>query len=100
MRHHDGGDADPTLEFAHLPAQVHAYLAWLANTGAFADARFSVQCDAGLTAGPRDPRRGVTILLSFQPAGVAEPLSLTLHQTASGCRVATSAFPPSVAQCA
>lgn len=83
-----------------IQAQVHAYMAWLAGTGAFAGERFAVQCDAGLHAGPRDPRRGITILLSFQPAGAVEPLSLTLHQTASGCRVTTSAFPPSVAQCA
>lgn len=83
-----------------IQAQVHAYMAWLADSGAFAGDRYSVQCDADLHAGPRDPRRGVTILLSFQPAGAAEPLALTLQQTASGCRVRTSAFAPTVARCA
>jgi hypothetical protein len=83
-----------------IHAQVHAYMAWLAETGAFADARFAVRCDAGLHSRPTDPRRGITILLTFQPAGAGETLSLTLHQTVAGCRVAASAFPPSMAQCA
>lgn len=84
-----------------IQAQVHAFMSWLADAGAFAGERFAVRCDADLHAGPRDPRRGITILLAFQPAGADEPISLTLHQTVSGCRVTTSAFPPSgVARCA
>lgn len=80
-----------------IRSQVHAYLSWLADSGAFADHDFTVECDAGLHPGPRDPRRGVTILLAFRPAGADERLSLTLHQSASGCRVTTSAFPPAAA---
>jgi hypothetical protein len=83
-----------------INAQVHAYLSSLADAGAFAGDHFVVQCDAGLHAGPNDPERGVTILLAFRPAGVDEAISLTLHQTVSGCRVATTAFAPSLANCA
>jgi len=75
-----------------IRSQVHAYLSWLAASGAFADEQFAVDCDAGLHPGPRDPRQGVTVLLSFRPAGAAERLSLTLHQAVGGCRVAISAF--------
>lgn len=83
-----------------IHAQVHAYMSWLSEAGAFADDRFVVQCDAGLHARPQNPHRGVTILLAFHPAGADETLSLTLHQTASGCRVTSTAFAPSMAQCA
>ncbi|MGH8194791.1 MAG: hypothetical protein ACREQ8_10375 [Woeseiaceae bacterium] len=82
-----------------IHAQVHSYMAWLAGAGAFADNRFVIQCDALHTAAA-DPRRGVTILLAFQPVGAGEVVSLTLQQTVSGCRVSTTAFAPSIAQCA
>lgn len=87
-------EADGVRVAERVQAQVHAYMAWLADSCAFADDRFAVHCEAG-----REPR-GVTILLTFQPAGADEALTLSLHQTAAGCRVATSAFPPSMAQCA
>ena len=83
-----------------IQAQVHAYLSSLADAGAFAGDRFIVQCDAGLHNSPNHPARGVTILLAFHPAGAADAVSLTLHQTVSGCRVATTAFAPSLANCA
>jgi hypothetical protein len=41
-----------------------------------------------------NPDKGITLLLAFHPAGSAETISLTLHQTASGMRVATTAFAP------
>jgi phage tail sheath protein FI len=82
-----------------LQAQVHSYMSGLAEAGAFANARFAVQCDAALH-GAADPRRGITILLAFHPAGAGESVSLTLHHTVSGCRVSTTAFAPSMAQCA
>jgi hypothetical protein len=47
-----------------------------------------------------DPRRGITILLAFRPAGAQQAISLTLHQTVSGCRVTTTAFAPVHALCA
>jgi hypothetical protein len=83
-----------------IHAQVHAYLSCLADAGAFAGDRFVVQCDAGLHAQPNNRERGVTILLAFRPAGADDAISLTLHQTVSGCRVVTSAFAPSLAHCA
>jgi hypothetical protein len=78
-----------------IHAQVHAYLSCLADAGAFADDRFVIQCDAGLHAQENHPERGVTVLLSFRPVGANDAVTLTLHQTVSGCRVATTAFAPS-----
>lgn len=83
-----------------IHAQVHAYLSCLADAGAFADDHFVIQCDAGVHAQPNSPERGVTILLAFRPAGAEDAIALTLHQTVSGCRVATTAFAPSLAHCA
>ncbi len=87
-------EADTPRRAARVHAQVHAYLAGLAQSGAFADDRFTVHCDTGRQ------QRGVTILLTFQPAGADEALTLSLHQDAAGCRVTSSAFPPSIARCA
>ena len=83
-----------------IHAQVHAYMVSLADAGAFEDDHFMVQCDAGLHTHPIDPHRGVTMLLEFHPSGSDEAVSLTLHQTTSGCRVATTAFAPATAKCA
>ena len=83
-----------------IQSQVHAYLSCLADAGAFAADDFIVQCDAGLHNGLNHPERGVTVLLRFRPAGAADAVSMTLHQTVSGCRVATTAFAPSLAHCA
>jgi hypothetical protein len=79
---------------------VHAYMSSLADAGAFADDMFVVQCDAGLHSSPVNKDRGVTVLLAFHPAGADEPVSLTLHQTMAGCRVATTAFAPVFDECA
>ena len=68
--------------------QVQTYLSCLADLGAFASESYIVECDAAA--------RGVTILLVFQPIACDEPVSLTLHQTASGCRVGSTAFAPSL----
>ncbi len=70
----------------HVRGQVQTYLSCLADLGAFAHERFIVDCAAGA--------RGITMLLVFQPACCDEPVSLTLHQTASGCRVGSTAFAP------
>lgn len=83
-----------------IQAQIHAYLSSLADAGAFADDQFHVQCDAGLHTDVTNPQRGVTILLAFQPAGARQAVSLTLHQTLTGCRVAATAFAPAMARCA
>ena len=79
---------------------VHAYMSSLADSGAFTDDMFVVQCDAGLHSSPVNKNRGVTVLLAFHPAGSDETVSLTLHQTMSGCRVATTAFAPVIDECA
>jgi hypothetical protein len=83
-----------------IQAQIHAYMIWLDDQGAFAEPNFNVQCDAMLHSAPMDPHRGVTVLLAFQPQGSDEIVSLTLHQSVSGFRVATTAFAPVIAACA
>jgi len=79
---------------------VHAYMSSLADADAFTDDMFVVQCDAGLHSSPVNKDRGVTVLLAFHPAGSDETVSLTVHQTMSGCRVATTAFAPVFDECA
>ena len=74
--------------------QVHTFMRALAAVGAFENDHFLVQCDTGSRHQPIDPHRGLTLLLAFHPLGSAQTVSLTLHQTASGCRVATTAFAP------
>lgn len=77
----------------HVCAQVRSYLYSLGDVGAFANDRFVVECGTGNDE--RNPRQ-VTILLVFHPASSDEPVSLTLHLTAAGCRVGSAAFAPSV----
>lgn len=79
---------------------IHAYMSALADCGAFEDDMFVVQCDPGLHSRGVNKDRGVTVLLVFHPAGSDAPISLTLHQTISGCRVATTAFAPVFEKCA
>lgn len=83
-----------------LQSQVHAYLCSLYDAGAFADDNFAVHCDARLRTIPVNPDCHVTVMLVFRPVGSDDPLSLTLHQTTSGCRVATTAFALTTAECA
>ncbi len=75
-----------------LRGQVLTYLHCLDDLGAFVDDDFVVQCDAGLSQREDSREHGVTILLVFHPVGCDEPISLTLHQTASGFRVGSTAF--------
>ncbi|MBT8077357.1 MAG: hypothetical protein KJO31_02220 [Gammaproteobacteria bacterium] len=77
-----------------LLGQVDGYMSQLAQAGAFEGGRFAVQCNAGFESHAADADRGVSILLTFQPAGDDEELALTLHQTVTGFRVATTAFGP------
>jgi len=84
----------------HINSLVHAYMSSLADSGAFTDDMFVVQCDAGLHKSPINKDRGITVLLAFHPAGSDETVSLTLHQTMAGCRVATTAFAPAIDLCA
>lgn len=89
-----------TVVAEHINSLIHAYMSSLADSGAFTDEMFVVQCDAGLHSRPVNKDRGITVLLAFHPVGSEESVSLTLHQTISGCRVATTAFAPVVDECA
>ena len=80
--------------------QVRTYFHCLNDLGAFADDRFIVECDAGVSNRSDSNDHGITILLVFHPASCEEPISLTLHLTAAGCRVGSTAFGPSIENCA
>jgi phage tail sheath protein FI len=83
--------ADSTLA-DRLRGQVLTYLSCLDDLGAFANDNFIVQCDAGVSNRHDLSEHGITILLVFHPVGSDEPISLTLHQTATGIRVGSTAF--------
>jgi phage tail sheath protein FI len=85
-------DAEAARE--RIVNKVHKFMCALSDAGAFKDDHFLVQCDAGSRHKPVDPERGIAILLAFHPANSEQTISLTLHQTASGCRVAKTAFAP------
>lgn len=75
-------------------AQVKAYLACLANLDAFEDDQFFVECDAGLRKPEEGVEHGFAVFVAFHPRHCKESVSFTLHQTAAGCRVASTAFVP------
>lgn len=77
-----------------IRSQVFAFLSALVDMGAFMNDRIDVQCDAGLRGTPAAAGHGISILISFQPHGCEKPLSLTLHQSTQGFRVASTAFAP------
>ena len=82
------------------PAAELGQVAWLEivevnDLGAFANDRFIVECDAGVSKRDANKEQGITVLLVFQPAACDESISLTLHLTATGCRVGSAAFSPS-----
>jgi hypothetical protein len=81
-------------------SQVFAFLSALVDMGAFANDQIDVQCDAGLRGKSDSPDHGISILISFQPHDCSKPISLTLHQSAKGFRVASTAFPPVIGNCA
>ena len=81
-------------------AQVLTYFYCLNDLGAFANDRFVVECDSGVSERVDRDEHGVAILLVFQPAACDESVSMTLHLTAAGCRVGSSAFAPCIEDCA
>ena len=83
-----------------IRAQVLTYFYCLNDLGAFANDRFVVECDAGVSDRTDGDEHGVTIVLVFQPAACDDAVSLTLHLTPSGCRVGSAAFAPSIEDCA
>ena len=84
---------DETLA-QRIRSQVFAFLSALVDMGAFMNDRIDVQCDAGLRGTPAGAGHGISILISFQPHGCEKPISLTLHQSTQGFRVASTAFAP------
>jgi phage tail sheath protein FI len=89
--------SDSTLA-ERVRGQVLTYLDCLNDLGAFANDSFIVQCDAGVSNRSESEEQGITILLVFHPVGCDEPISLTLHQTAFGFRVGSTAFGLTVRQ--
>jgi hypothetical protein len=89
---------DETLA-QRIRSQVFAFLSALVDMGAFVNDRIDVQCDAGLRGTPVGTGQGIAILISFQPLGCDKPISLTLHQSANGFRVASTAFAPVNGDC-
>ncbi len=74
-----------------IRTQVLDYFHALDKLGAFVDRRFIVRCEFD-----NEQPQCVTILLVFHPIGSDGPVSLTLQLTAAGCRVASTAFAPSI----
>lgn len=87
-------ETDAAAARERIVRKVHAFMCVLSDAGAFKNDQFVVQCDTGPSRKPVDPERGITLLLAFHPAGSDETISLTLHQTATGCRVSKTAFAP------
>lgn len=87
-------EADAAAARDRVATTVHAYLKAMADAGAFGDDQFLVQCDTGGRRFGIDPHRSITLLLAFRPAGSQETVSLTIHQSAAGCRVTDTAFAP------
>ena len=87
-------EPDPVAARERVVKKIHTFMCTLSDAGAFEDDHFLVQCDAGSQSRPVDAERGITILLAFHPTGSDETITLTLHQSASGFRVSTTAFAP------
>lgn len=85
---------------ARIRDQVRDYLERLRASGALASDDYLVLCDGGSAATERAVRRGITLLLLFQPHGCNAPVTLTLHQSPAGCHVSSSVFAPLTAICA
>ena len=74
--------------------RVFAFLSALIDMGAFASDRVDVQCDAGPRGNSGSAGQRISILVTFQPHGCDNPISMTLHQSTEGFRVASTAFAP------
>ena len=86
-------EADDACVVDRIRAQVTAYLSAMEGMGAFESDRFIIECDDR-------HEHGVTILIGFHPLGCKEPISFTLHQAITGCRVTSTAFAPVMENCA
>ncbi len=85
------GDRETVAE--RTRAQVSACLEALVDRGALERVR-RVVCDLDAAASGAGQTRSIEIHIAFDPVGGTQPLALTLHQSAAGCRVAATAFGP------
>ncbi len=85
---------------ARVRSQVEAYLVALGGLGAFAGDHIDVHCDVTLCQHEGSSEPVLTLIIVFQPDGVSKPISLTLHQSVSGFRVASTAFAAALPHCA
>jgi hypothetical protein len=81
-------------QLQRVQSRVFAFLSALIDMGAFASDRIDVQCGTGLRGNSAGAGHGVSILISFQPHGCENAISLTLYQSKDGFRVANTAFAP------
>lgn len=72
--------------------QVEELLHLLAQRGAIRAA--FVRCETHHDAPQMNSERGLAVMLTLQCTNAPAPVSLTLYQTASGCRIASTAFAP------
>lgn len=91
-------DADPAHAARTVEQQVLHCLQALAEAGAFVADRFSAR--ATVQRDTDGTHRGLTVLLQFQPVFLDAPVSLTLYQAPSGCRIGTTVFAPVTEACA
>ena len=78
-----------------LCSRIREYLARLYEMGALQDEACVVRCEPGVPGNPQGQgSRGVTLHLAFRPRECPVSVSLTVHQAASGFRVASPAFAP------
>lgn len=93
-------DNDRGHALERVQCQLDEYMNALASAGAFADDNYAAQCEMQRDTKVPGAERGLTILLSFTPASSNERLSLTLYQTVSRSRIASTAFAPVAEACA
>lgn len=87
-------EQDRALAAERVERQVEELLHLLAQRGAIFAA--FVRCETHHDAPQMRSERGLSVMLTVQCAAAPEPISLTVYQTASGCRVTSTAFAPVV----
>jgi phage tail sheath protein FI len=102
-----GRGSEAHRKFAQLPVrrfclQIINAIAGAAKWAVFepGDRDLARRVCAQITTYFHSKEHGVTILLVFHPLACDEPVSLTLHLTAAGCRVGSTAFAPTIENCA
>jgi Bacteriophage tail sheath protein len=93
-------EADDERLVARVQSQLTAYFAGLDNLGAFENDRFAIDCKVDSRGAAGRAGKRVAIVISFHPVGCRGPVSFTLHQQVTGCRITQSAFAPNIEDCA